>query len=434
MAASLDTVPGLVQPVYQPAYCQVQSSNYTQPQFRFVFDIYKNGVNVERVRMLPKPGTNIAIFSPMRVLESYLSYDLSVYNYNAVGQTNCMLQYQVQVGEEYGPTTAAPVVYANQTRYSGMTFNGNVQYKDYYWGWAGAKWATYYMKYPISSSGKFLTNAPYTQKVQDVDKGTISAFNFMTSDVSDAAILRVNGLEIVTYQRSGGTTYTYANFYYNTGTTIAEKLVHFPAGPDNINNISGGLLISGATTNIIDGDRDYKYTLRLWNIIPGATIMTSTLNVPVSEYKEFEIQDCSKYDNVRLMFLNRLGAFDYFNFNKVSRSAQNTERTTFKKNLPITYYYGTSVYDRETTVLNSLVNKTVTVNSDWIDDDTSTWLEELWSSPEVYEKQLDAYGNTVWVPVVITTTTQEVKKRINDQIYNYTLEYTYSTATNVQRG
>jgi hypothetical protein len=289
------------------------------------------------------------------------------------------------------------------------------------------------MKSPIASSGKFLTNAP-TQKVYEADRGTISAFNFVTSDVSDAAILRASGLEIATYQNSGTTTYTYVNFYYNTGTSISDKLIHFPAGPDNINNISAGLIISGATTNIIDADRDYKYTLRLWNINQGPTIGTSTLNVPLSETKEYELQSCSKYDNVRLMFLNRLGAFDYFNFNKVSRSTQNTERTTFKKNLPITYYYGTTPYDRETTVLNSLVNKTVTVNSDWVDDDTSTWLEELWSSPEVYEKQLDAFGNIIWTPVVITTSSQEVKKRINDQIYNYTLEYTYATPTNVQRG
>ena len=433
MAISIQTQPAVLQPVYQPAYCQVSSDKTAQPQFRFVFDIYKNGVNVERVRMLPKPGTTIAIFSPTRVLESYLSYDLTVYNYNAVGQTNSLLQYQVQIGEEYGPTTAAPVVYSNLDRYSGMTFNGNVQYKSYYWGWAGALWTQYYMKFPISSSGTFLTNAPYTQKVNLTDRGTISAFNFEIGDVSDAAILRANGLEVTTYQRSGGTTSSYAYFYYNTATTISDKLIHFPYGPENINNITTSLWISGPTTNIIDEDRDLKYTLRLWNVSPLSGV-NGVLNVAISEYKEFEFQVCSKYDNVRLMFLNRLGAFDYFNFNKVSRSTQNTERTTFKKNLPITYYYGTTVYDRETTVLNSMVNKTVTVNSDWVDDDTSTWLEELWSSPEVYEKQTDIYGNVIWAPIVINTSSQEAKKRINDQIYNYTLEYTYATPTNIQRG
>lgn len=434
MAITIDTQPATVQPVYQPAYCQVQSSQYTQPQFRFVFDIYKNGVNVERVRMLPKPGTNIAIFSPMRVLESYLSYDLSVYNNNAATQTNCMLQYEVQIGEEYGPTTAAPVVYANQARYSGYTFNGNVQYKNYYWGWVGSIWPKYYLKFPYTTVGKFLTNAPYTQQVQITDKGTISAFNFTPGDVGDANMQRANGFEVTTYQRSGGTTSSYAYFYTNTGTSISYKEIHFPAGPANINNITGGLWISGPTTNIIDEDRDYKYTIRLWNIVPGVALSSSTLNVAISEYKEFQLQECSKYDTVRLMFLNRLGAFDYFNFNKVSRTTQNADRTTFKKNLPISYYYGTSVYDRETTVLNTMVNKTVTVTSNWVDDDTSNWLEELWSSPEVYECQTDDFGNLIWVPVVIETSSQEIKKRINDQIYNYTLQYKYASPTNVQRG
>lgn len=427
MAISVDYSPTGPQPVYQPFFFQVQSSNYTQPQFRFVFDVYRNGSFVQRVRQLPKPGTNVAIFSPARILESYLSYDLYSYS-NDCSQDNCITQYQVRFGEEYGPTTAAPVVYANLANSSGYTWNGTVQYQNYYNAASGG-FNEFYLKNHTSfpSAGRFLTNSPSAQTISTTDYGTLSCFNFDVPDNGvDANVKKATILEVTTYQNSGGSISTYFYYSANSGTSIDYKLLHFPAGPYNINTIPYGAFLSGKFPAITI-DTDYAYEIKLWShsgALPDSVI---------SETRYFEFEDCSKYENVRLMFLNRLGAWDCFNFRLVSRDFVTTDRSLYKKNLPIDYYYGLVVGSRESTVLNSVVKKTKKVTTNWVDDETSTWLEELWTSPEVYEIAEDAYGNKIYYPVVITTTNQEIKKRINDQLYNYELEYVYASDVNVQR-
>lgn len=430
MAITVDYSPTGVQPVYQPFFFQVQSSNYTQPQFRFVFDVYRNGSLIERVKALPRPGVNTYIFSPASILESYLSYDLYSYS-NDPSQTNCTAHYEVKFGEEYGATTAAPVVYPNLASRSGYTFNGTVQYEDYYWAAGGSIFPQYYLKnhflYP--TAGKFLTNAPSAQTISTTDWHTLSVFNYTTSDVSDATVAQASWIQIDTFQTSGGSITSLYYYPLGTGTTIAYKLLHFAAGPKNLNTLPFAWYSSGAYPPI-NTDTDYAYEIKLWSAsYPGPIV-----DVVISETRRFEFEDCSKYENVRLKFLNRLGAWDYFNFRLVSRDYIESEKQTFKKNLPISYYYGLSVGDREKTVYNSINKSSKKVTSDWINDETSTWLAELVTSPEVYEISTDRFGNMNFLPVIITSSPNEIKKRINDKLFNVEFEYEYSSLVNTQRG
>lgn len=429
MAISVVTQPSEPMPVYEPMYVQVTSTNYLQPQFRFVFDIYKNGVFTERIKAVPKMGTNAAYFSPSRILESYLSYDITAYYTSLpLTQTNSMLHYTIQYGEEYGPTTAAPVVYTNLASSSGFTWNGNSQIENYYQSYLGSYATNFILKFPFNDNqGRFLTNCPDTLYVNEADRHSLSAFNFRSTDVSDNSVLLANGMEVVTWQMSGGSTTSLAYFPGNSGTTISDRLFHFGVGPANINGISAGYWFSGPTSNIVDWDRDLYYTVRLINVTAGPVY-----NVALTQYKTFYPQPCSKYDNVRIMWLNRLGGWDFYNFDKVSRETINSTKNTIKKNLPIELWYGTTINSRETTVIDSTNTKTGKLTSNWVTDEESAWLEELWTSPEVFIINTD---NPLYylTPIVITTTQQEIKKRVNDQIFNYEFEYIEASEVNVQR-
>ena len=432
MAISVDFQGNPIQPVYQPFYFQVQSSNYTQPQFRFVFDVYKDGTLSERIKMLPRPGTNIAIFSPAKILESYLSYDLPLQLQLQQYQTNALCQFTVKYGEEYGPTTAPPTLYPNLAQSSGYTFNGTVQYADYYGSENGSINTPYrlYNLFLFPNNGKFLTHAPTGVTIGTNDEHSLSCFNFKISDLIDSNLRQAQWLEVEAYHTSGGTTTSLFNFSTIwTANTVNYRELMIPAGPKNLNSIPFAYFSSGIWPPI-NLDTDYKYTVRLW------TASGPIIDVPVTEYRTFTFQDCSKYDQVRLMFLNRLGGWDYFNFTLVSRETLNTSKTTYKKNIPISYYYGLSVGNRESTVINTVNSKTKKVTSNWVTDEESAWLEELWTSNEVYEVIDDPtyLGVKTMVPVVITTTSQEIKKRINDQLYNYEVEFKYASDINVQRG
>jgi len=427
MAITVAAAPHPLQPVYEPFFFQVSSSNYNQPQFRFIFDVYKNGTYVERVKMMTQPGLNKAIFSPARIMESYLSYDIPNGTNLQQYQTNSIAHYYVKFGEEYGPVTANPVVYADLDRRSGYTWNGTVQYSNYYFA-TGAGYVTpHYLlnQFLNPNTGKFLTNSPTGQTIGSDDEHTLDCFN-LNADVNlSTSLLKACRIYVVTSQTSGGTTASIYNFGANTGTSMTYQMGHWPAGPKNLIAMPFANKVSGAFP-VINTSTDYKYTV---------TLMDASSTV-ISETREFTIEDCGKYDSVRLMWLNKLGGWDYFNFRMVSRDTVNSEKTTYKKNIPIDYYYGLVTSAREMTVVDSMVQKSKRVTSNWVTDEESVWLEELWSSPEVYEIIDDAnyLGVKTPIPIVITTTTQEIKKRINDQIFNYELDYNYASQINVQRG
>lgn len=93
--------PSAVMPVYNPIYSKVSSNQTTQEAFSFIFDVYVNGAFVNRDKLLPRPGTTQAIYSPARVLESYLNYDLTQNIVEETVSQNCIDKYQIIFGEEY---------------------------------------------------------------------------------------------------------------------------------------------------------------------------------------------------------------------------------------------------------------------------------------------------------------------------------------------
>lgn len=101
MAISIITSPDLYQPVYNPIYTEVSSNLTSQEAFSFLFDLYVNGTFVTRDRLLPRPGTTRAIYSPARVLESYVSYDLTQNITDVTTSVNCIDRYEIKLGEEY---------------------------------------------------------------------------------------------------------------------------------------------------------------------------------------------------------------------------------------------------------------------------------------------------------------------------------------------
>ena len=198
MAITVEFAGNPIQPVYTPFFFQVVSSNVAQPQFRYVFDVYKDGTYLERVRMLPRPSTLRAIFSPARILESYLTYDLPLNLGTTFTQTNCTSHFTIYFGEEYGPTTAAPVVYSGLSKSSGYTFNGTVQYENYYTSENGSYFSKYYLynhnSYP--NNGKFLTNSPSGLTIGIDDEHSLSIFNYKTFDIADSNLKQAAFIEI----------------------------------------------------------------------------------------------------------------------------------------------------------------------------------------------------------------------------------------------
>ena len=155
-------------------------------------------------------------------------------------------------------------------------------------------------------------------------------------------------------------------------------------------------------------------------------------NNSVSKTYTFNIidDDCKGFEKIRLTWLNRLGAWDYYSFTKRNVRTVETQRTSYKQ---ISGLYNESVFmthgykgGQKTFYTNA--KERVTLNTDFVTESTATWLEELFTSPEVYilnEFSTDGsegYINKYVQPVTITSSTYTKQTRANDDLLQYTLE------------
>lgn len=103
--------------------------------------------------------------------------------------------------------------------------------------------------------------------------------------------------------------------------------------------------------------------------------------------KIFQINDtCEKCEKFRLKWKNSLGGWDYFTFTKVSKASTNIERENYKRSRgtisPTSYKELPS--DRGYKSLNIKLQDTYTIISDWVGDGTAKWMQDLYTSDEVY--------------------------------------------------
>ena len=157
---------------------------------------------------------------------------------------------------------------------------------------------------------------------------------------------------------------------------------------------------------------------------PMFSYFVLTTGVRVSEIRNMKIKEnCSLYETVRLMWLNRAGGWDFFSFTKDSKKTVDIERSEFTKILDWNYNVG----DRGDTIFAQKAKENFTVNSNWITEGESIWLEELLTSPEVYH-----LSGTNKLPLVITDTNYEVKTYLRNQLFNLVINYRYSYNINLQ--
>lgn len=113
---------------------------------------------------------------------------------------------------------------------------------------------------------------------------------------------------------------------------------------------------------------------------------TSGFVMGISE-KIYQMENnCEKCEKFRLKWKNSLGGWDYFTFTKVSKAKTSIERENFKRSrglITSTAYKELST-DRGYQSLNIKLLDTYTVISDWVGDGTAKWMQDLFTSDEVY--------------------------------------------------
>jgi len=119
-----------------------------------------------------------------------------------------------------------------------------------------------------------------------------------------------------------------------------------------------------------------------------------------------------------------MGGFDSFDFRYLSRSKMDVTRSNYKMHTG-TEDGGAWSYksnERGYNQYDTLVQDTITINSDWINDEQAAWLEELFTSPAVYLERADKS----LVAINIQTNSYEIQKKANDKLINIQLSFSYA--------
>jgi hypothetical protein len=145
-------------------------------------------------------------------------------------------------------------------------------------------------------------------------------------------------------------------------------------------------------------------------------------------------QACGKFDPMRIAYLNKYGAFDFFNFDLVNKTTFNIEKKGYQRD------YNGSIYEAGGVIVKNVnpvyftkETQSWRVISDYLNDAQSELIRELYSSPLVYLNVVnDNYIRPSWIPVKPNAATYEVKKTASDKLFNLEIDLEFGLDNNRQ--
>ena len=406
MAITIQQEPISFTPAYNENIFVISSTNNGEANFKYVIDVIVNG-QTNRLKLFPHPSYGTAYVDVGRIVENYISSDIDTATYGFQRCENSYEEYEVQFGEQYGnPVT----VYPNLTSTSKYVWNANIDFLQFQ-NYDGNGYL-----FEFAENNPYLTNQPINVQIRDDDNawvygvtpssGAINTATIVTYDSSDVAI------QTVRVQNP-----------YTDSDVFESKMMRFGSGTKNLNLIPSSGITLGAQPIITSSVAYYEVYF--------------AANAPIIDPipQTYTVENaCTENDLYRFHFLNQRGGFDSFTFYRAAKKRSGIRRQTYKKKvggLTSANVYGYDVDARSTIAYNTEINDSISVNSDWIDEATNDWLEELISSPEVYLEEtyfspaLDA-NTTGLVSVNITNPSYDFKQELTDKLFNLTINYTPS--------
>lgn len=420
-----------------------------------------------RESIIPRPVTGVGKYSPFKTILTDLSYDLQLINAPGIygdPSNDSLVKYWIEYGYSYDPDLDISLpnileVISGTVSYFGFSFSTphNLEIGDVI---------------NISTQNPFFGG---TSSIIGLNFGT---FSFTTDRIYSSAsnisigiinyTERFNGTSSHFWGINGKRQYKEINFpfetnYIITGTNTYRKFLskYNNNGFDKTKKVKLGqwetlsALVKGnnwfgsTITNVYnfyDKNQTFISTSNATNGISGEllrgvsyigpeNIVNQSITIPTntkyytfqfidftgltsSEIKYYEIDDsCSEYENVRIMFLNSLGGFDFWNFELDDKKTYNITRNEYKRELDFEYNIG----DREKTIMSQIVKEQHVINTNWISEDDYNFLaEELMTSPEVY---VINESNGEIYPIIIRDDNVTFKNTFRDKIFNLTLTY-----------
>ena len=346
------------------------SNNSGQTDFKFVFDVFVNGVQLVRTKIFPEPTNGKGYFDASQVVRNSIQYDWFTPTnastpYIVLNQPSVSGQiaqtYNIRVGEDYSGLTTLNLASGNITAYNWTppVFKRRKQTTSVF-------------------AGNWITNRGNTIRLNLGDK-LMLPFKCKSSGT--------HTIRLRTYNSANSLIST------NAAELTIGNYVQFDLGQTAMNQLF---------SNAINSNVKY-YDVRITN--PD----TSS-----SDVITFQHVCDNRYTPIALHFMNQYGMFESAIFNKSSRLSMDVERKAFTKRnyvfgaSSVDYYNTKNVYYESTINYGSQVNHAYKLTMDFPTDEEWIWLSELITTPQVY-MELD--GN--FYPISINANNYEYNKNQN---------------------
>lgn len=400
-------------PAYNPIESVVSSDKTGEDSFRYIFDLFFLGQPAIRFKVNPEPitGNKFGVKDFHKIVESHVKAFINkipaTSPYGMTQMDGSIIQYHVEYGEEYdvaGTITEFPDLVTGTTKYSweaSLPFNEFASYN--------------FDDYDLDVNGDFLT----TLKTNSITRNQSGYTGVITSNPTN-----IDFIQIKTYDVNNVLIDTYRAVNPTNPVSYGVRFLNIHVGSWNLNEIA---VLSLGAQPIIDS-AVFRYTVTL----------TDSLFVDLTSELEFTIEEECNYPITRLLFENKLGAFDSFNFDLVRRDSVNIEKKSFKYTPSRLGGGGTLNYDtsdRTNVNYNIKTTNQIELNANWITEEQSAWLEELFSSPEIYiETIVNGSGDKGLISVAeIQSNIYPIRTQKADGLFNIDLVLTLSNNNYRQR-
>ena len=131
--------------------------------------------------------------------------------------------------------------------------------------------------------------------------------------------------------------------------------------------------------------------------------------------------DCSKYEPIRVTFVNKFGALQDMYFTRRNNESVNISTEDYKASVMDfdNFSYDTSSHQMRT--LNLMGNQSITLNTDYIDESCNEHIKQLMLSEQIWMTRLTDEEKIV--PLKLKSNSLQLKKRVNDKLIQYTMEF-----------
>ena len=272
------------------------------------------------------------------------------------------------------------------------------------------------------TDGKFLTNAGTTQYIKNNQYMTVAFF----SEYDDDFVVGAGGAHAAVKD-------AYITIETKSGSSASASRPVIAANGGHHGTLSDSntrmQFLGIGTANLTNSGITLPSNWDHYKVQMSALVGSAGQYVSDTYYFYRQEDDC-RYPTIRLTWLNKFGAWDYYNFNKKSINTLTAQRTTYtqlKGDWNKTKFHHHGYRGGKKSYVNN-VSENITLNTDYITEDEAIWLEELFISNDVFIIHDDTtddnagYINKYIEPITIQSSNYIRKTKANDKLIQYTFD------------